>query len=278
MPDPKFLEEYPLYRKFRTQIPSDYNQVPWPAIQMRCRKCKAIRTFSIRSPMGIVHGESYHPRITQRNHSVAGRIALAIYICASCQQEYQAFLLKFDDKLSFVMKVGQFPPWNITVHDDLSRLLGRHEGNFRKGLTCESQGYGIGAYSYYRRIVEEIIDKLLSSIQSLLSEDEKVAYEQALQAAKKTTVASEKIDLVKDLLPSSLRSGNMNPLSILHATLSEGMHDRTDEECLEAATHIREILVYLVDQINSTDQAQGASKRFTDSMRRLLDKKKQRNL
>jgi len=65
----------------------------------------------------------------------------------------------------------------------------------------------------------------------------------------------------------------MNPLAILHETLSEGLHEKSDEECLVAATDIREILVTLVEKIDATLNALDSDRRFTQSMRRLLDKK-----
>jgi hypothetical protein len=87
----------------------------------------------------------------------------------------------------------------------------------------------------------------------------------------KSKVAAEKIDLVKELLPASLRPGGMNPLVVLHTNLSKGLHSMSDEECLESAQSIREVLVFLVDQVIRHDQS---SKRFTESMQKLLQKKK----
>ena len=49
-----------------------------------------------------------------------------------------------------------------------------------KGLVSESQGYGIGAFAYYRRIVEEIIDEMLKQIGDLISGVDKERYAAAL--------------------------------------------------------------------------------------------------
>ena len=80
----------------------------------------------------------------------------------------------------------------------------------------------------------------------------------------------DKINLVKDLLPSILRPGGNNPLGILHSQLSKGLHSQTDAECLEDANHIKSILIFLVNQIMQSKQS---AKAFTDSMKLLLDKK-----
>jgi hypothetical protein len=125
----------------------------------------------------------------------------------------------------------------------------------RRGLVSESQGYGIGVFGYYRRIVKEIIDDLLEGVPDLMSGEEREQYLEALEKTKKTTIAQEKIDLVKDLLSPILRPGGMNPLSVLHDTLSEGLHKESDERCMELAAEVRETLVLLVNQIEVTKES-----------------------
>jgi hypothetical protein len=153
---------------------------------------------------------------------------------------------------------------------NLEMTLGRHAKTFRKGLVCESQGYGIGAFAYFRRITEEIIDELLDSITDLIEIENKEKYLSALAATKKTKVTQEKIDLVKDMLPNILRPNGLNPLGVLHSELSEGIHANTDEACLENANHIKSILTFLINQIIVS---RDASKQFTSGMKALLDKK-----
>ena len=92
----------------------------------------------------------------------------------------------------------------------------------------------------------------------------------ALAATKKTRVTSEKIELVKDILPAVLRPNGMNPLSLLHGVLSEGLHADDDEKCLDLAVEIREILTFLASQVAASKLA---AQSFSDGMRSLLDKK-----
>jgi hypothetical protein len=152
----------------------------------------------------------------------------------------------------------------------IEKLLGDHAAHYRKGLVCESQGYGIGAFGYYRRIVEEIIDELLAEISQLMTGEELKQFEGALAQTRQTIVAQEKIELVKDLLPPLLRPDGMNPLSVLHASLSAGLHAESDEACLEQAAIIREVLLFLVHQVAAS---RAAAKSFTNGMRKLLEKK-----
>lgn len=170
--------------------------------------------------------------------------------------------------------MGQHPAWGIEPEPNIQAILGAHSDFFKKGLVCESQGYGIGAFGYFRRIVEEVIDELLNSIADILDGTEKEKYTEALEATKKTTVAQEKIELVKDLLPSSLKPNGMNPLQVLHSALSNGMHSESDENCLESVDAIKNVLVYLIKEVKTQKEA---SKMLTDSMRKILEKKNQKS-
>jgi hypothetical protein len=128
--------------------------------------------------------------------------------------------------------------------------------------------------SYYRRIVEEVIDELLDEISDLLSGDDLSNYKEALEKTKNTIVTAEKIELVKDLLPTILRPNGVNPLSLLHSVLSQGLHAESDDACLDLAQQCREVLVFLVDQVRASKET---AKSFTSNMKKLLDKKSEKN-
>jgi len=131
-----------------------------------------------------------------------------------------------------MMKVGQYPPWSIEPSKDLKDVLGEHESTYKKGTICESQGYGIGAFAYYRRIVENIIAQMLADIATLIDPDKRDTYEAALASVSASIVAAEKINVVKDMLPANLRPGGINPLATLHDALSVGIHTLDDEDCM----------------------------------------------
>ena len=168
------------------------------------------------------------------------------------------------------MKVGQEPPWDISIDPTLAKALGDRVGYYKKGLINESQGYGIGAFAYYRRVVEEIIDDLLTEIGDLLAGEEHKEYLSALEKVRQSRVAQDKIAFVKDLLPPILRPDNRNPLSILHSELSGGLHGRDDEECIRSAATVREVLEFLVRGMSAR---KAEASRFTESMQKLLDRK-----
>jgi hypothetical protein len=275
----EFLQDYPLYRKFNAQLPENLYQgspprITTPAIRLYCPVCALDHTFTTTL---ILIGTKKHkgqPEPSMASHGlISGRLALVESSCVSCNDYCQFFILYFDEELKYVTKVGQFPSWSITVGKHLVDILGEHESTYKKGLICESQGYGIGAYAYYRRIVENIIDDLLQLIKDLLDDNEQKEFDEAVRNIQASTVAKEKIEAVKDLLPAKIRPDGMNPLSLLHETLSKGIHSMSDEECLEAAGDIRKVLTYLVEQISLANEAKQSSYEFTQSMRNLLAKR-----
>jgi hypothetical protein len=77
----------------------------------------------------------------------------------------------------------------------------------------------------------------------------------------------KKIELVKDQLPSILKPDGINPLDILHAAISKGLHSKSDEECTELAVSIRESLIFLVNQVL---EHKSAARVFTENMRKIL--------
>jgi hypothetical protein len=263
VPNKEFIEQYPLYKRFVLKVPPTANTLQKVRINMPCETCSSHQTFEMTN--------EYWQGEAASNILVAGLVVRVLYRCTHCLSFQRVFLIKFDPEGAWLMKVGQFPPWDIEGEPNIAKLLGENASYYRKGLICESQGYGIGAFGYYRRIVEEVIDELLDEISYLLAGDELTKYQEALQLTKKTIVAQDKIELVKDLLPPILRPDGMNPLSVLHSSLSEGLHAGSDEECLGYARECREVLVFLATQV-AASKATGRS--FTDSMRKLLERKK----
>jgi hypothetical protein len=272
MPNKEFLETYLLYRKLKIDaIPQALHQFQKVNINMPCLVCDSNQTYVMKNDY-LDPVESFGRALMPSN----GAVVKLHYMCCQCNEFERFFFIKIGGGANseWLMKIGQFPAWEVTGTPNLEKILGNHAGYFKKGQICESQGYGIGAFGYYRRIVEEVIDELLDEISGLLTGDELSSYKIALEKTKKTIVTAEKIELVKDLLPIILRPDGMNPLSALHSVLSQGLHAESDEECLELSQHCREILVFLVNQISASKEA---AKSFTSTMRKLLDKKSDKN-
>ncbi|MFW9872616.1 MAG: hypothetical protein ACFFG0_05890 [Candidatus Thorarchaeota archaeon] len=278
----EFLEEYPLYRKFNFDLNEDshspivdtflLNDFPEKNINMYCPKCNDIRTF--RFTYKYIHKRREElfkkkvPPLLYKND-----IVNLNYTCASCEVYHRFFAIKVGVDFKTIEKIGKFPPWSIKIEKNLKKLLGDYSENYRKGLICESQSYGIGAFAYYRRIVEDIIGELLELIPYLMTGEELEKYNEALKEVRNTKNAQEKIKLVKDLLPPILLPEQFNPLKTIYDVLSTGLHEKTDEECLDDAELIRTSLIFLVNTILSRKEEQ---QEYTESMRKILDKQRKK--
>jgi hypothetical protein len=262
LPDKKFLETFPLYKVMPTQVPQTIDKIPKPPISFHCDTCGSIQTYVVVNEYWEAFG---YTNVPSHNNSLK-----ASYLCVSCREHRRDFFIHISDDLQGYKKIGQNPPWSISGDKNIEKMLGKHKQHLTRGMICESQGYGIGAFGYYRRITEEIIDTLISDIEAIIPASDRASFSAAYEKVKNTRQTSEKIALVKDLLPTSLEIEGMNPLGILHSSLSEGLHSNSDQECLEYAEAVRETLVYLSSQVSETRNRKMA---FTEKMRKLLDKK-----
>lgn len=304
MPNAEFLETYSLFRQFKIEIPPRLDDILKPPINMECQSnsCKdgKTRTFKMineyydtpafgfdvnkRSLLYTYTKEGYissgsgdFTRVTkesidaQQMINSKGAIVLAVYKCTSCDNFRRVFILRFSPNLGYIQKIGQYPPWDIIIDKNLEEIFADSSDIYKKGLICESQGYGIGSYAYYRRIVEKIIDDLLISIEDLIEKNEdKNIYRETIKQVKREKDATEKIKLVKDLLPASLKPGDWNPLSILYSELSAGLHGETDEECLEKSVLLRSALIFLLKKVKEERET---VIKFTETMKKLLEPK-----
>jgi hypothetical protein len=228
-------------------------------IEMQCEVCKRSRPFSDRRPRGS--GARMTPQKTE------AMIYSFTFTCDGCATSRYSFYVEVSKDLSKIRKVGQAPAWSIALDKTLSAFLGEDAETFKKGMACESQGYGIGAYAYYRRVVENVIGTLLASLHRSLqaagaSQDDLEKLEEAMNG----TVMIDRIQIAKDCVPSYLRPSNMNPLSVIYDKLSAGIHRLSDSSCLEAANCIRIALGYLAKTLAEQNEEQ---KEYVEALKSL---------
>ena len=286
MPNKFLLETDPLYKSMQTVLPVERGQWPRPSIVAPCDRCKSPQTYTMITDY-LQYDQSNERPIYRGSESNCIKV---VYECAGCHSSRRYFLILVtqetprstprgmppDDRTqATVQKVGQFPPYDIAPDPQLEKRLGKDRvAVFKKGLVCESHSYGIGAFAYYRRIIEQVIDELLTDIASLVPAGDQGAYAEALARARVSHRAVDKIEQVKDVLPASLQPSGTNPLLILHGALSEGIHVRSDEECLESAVAIRGALTFLVSQVR---QSKESAAEFQKALQTLVQRQTERH-
>lgn len=272
----RFLETYPLYRAFEVEPSWEPPKVSVPnnlRLVLECARCGGQRrTFAV-----FVFRRA--EKTTEGIDLETDVVSLVYATCTHCQKEIYTFALlptetkqtkgKVSAARSYVVqKVGQTPSARPRMPPALRSLLDdENRGLFVKGLTAESYSFGIGAFVYYRRVVENTIDRLLTELANFDASEGGNELRAAVEAVRGAKRGSEKIDAVKDLVPASLRPGGFNPLGKLYEILSDGIHGRSDEDCLTTAEALREVLVGLVV---SMAQQKTAHASYADAAAKLL--------
>lgn len=170
-------------------------------------------------------------------------------------------------------KFGEVPTFGPPTPTRLITLIGGDRDTFLKGRTCENQGLGIGAFIYYRRVVENQKNRILGEIKRVA---EKIGAPteaiSALNAALKETRFSRAVELVKSAIPESLLINGHNPLLLLHSELSESVHEGTDEGCLVIAQAIRTVLIELSDRLGQALKDETELKKAVGALTRAKQK------
>lgn len=230
------------------ELQTGYNntwiQIKSPDIQLHCASdvCSGTRIFRCTSGSQTIEDKWKNSFIS--------------YACRNCETKWKTFavIAKLDapkSKKGMALKYGEFPPFGPHVPSRVITLIGPDREIFLQGRRAENLGMGIGAFAYYRRVVENqkgrIIRELGKAARQLgISGDVLKRFERAACE----TQFSKAIEEVKDAIPESLRIRGHNPLTLLHPALSEGLHDKSDADCLELATSIRVVLTELADRIS----------------------------
>ena len=83
------------------------------------------------------------------------------YVCRDCGESKRTYALLTvledvgGEYVAEVMKLGEYPPFGTPISTRIQKLLGKDDLElYRKGSRAEAQGLGIGAATYFRRIVD----------------------------------------------------------------------------------------------------------------------------
>jgi hypothetical protein len=167
------------------------------------------------------------------------------YSCRNCNKNPNLFALAYMVNGSHfkVQKLGQTPLFGKKLPNQVNKLIKGERELFLKGMRCENQGMGIGAFSYYRRVLDSqknrIFDEIIKVINATSSDKSIVA---ELEAAKAEPQFTKAVDTIKHAFPDGLLISGHNPLKLLYQAVSQGLHNHSDEVCLEMAQSIKLVL------------------------------------
>ena len=220
-----------------------YIDLNMPELRLYCAdsRCDGERTF--RSTVKLTLSEK------------SANTVFLTYLCGNCHKYEKSFALSITARttegLGVAYKYGEMPPFGLPVPNKVLRLFGDDKENFIKGRQCENQGLGVGAFAYYRRVVEnhknEIFEEIIKICETLGASEELI---EQLRSAKKEISFTRSIGQIKGELPQGLLINGQNPLLALHNALSIGLHNESDAKCLEAAHDVRLVLTDLIERMS----------------------------
>jgi len=230
---------------------AEYYELLTPEIQLHCPDdaCNGTRFFRCRTDAPKVKSDGFS-------------FIYITYLCSNCRKTEKIFSLaarRDQEKDSGkCYKFGELPVYGPPTPARLIKLIGPDRDTFLKGRRCENQGLGIGAFVYYRRVVENQKDRILDEILKVAERlNVHLDIITALKSARNETQFSRALASVKDAMPQALLINGHNPLTLLHTALSDGLHDQSDEHCLEIASSVRVVLGELSERLCSSPQRRG---------------------
>jgi len=173
-----------------------------------------------------------------------------MYQCSrNSNHQYFIYYLKTKENL---LKIGQWPSiadFQIPQAEKYRKILGEEEyKEFTRGIGIAVHGVGIGSFVYLRRVFENLIEEAHIMAQA---ENKEFSNNEYLNAR-----MDKKIKMVKDYLPEFLVENRS-----LYAILSTGIHDLTEDQCLQYFETVKIGIEQILDErIIQKEKADKATK------------------
>lgn len=231
-----------------------------PEVELHCVQCGGTRFFSSWTKGETTFNKkSFHEFLH--------------YHCRNCRREIKTYAVSYskDDAGKWIaFKFGENPNFGPPTPSRAISLIGPDRDAFLKGRRSENQGLGVGAFAYYRRVVENqkgrIFDEIIRVSRHVGADEDFIA---RIEAAKSEVQFTKATETIKHGFPQSLLINGHNPLTLLHSALSQGVHDLSDEQCLELANSIRIVLIEFAERLA---QAVKDEAELNDAVSRLTKK------
>ena len=149
-----------------------------------------------------------------------------ILYCAKCgEPHYYSLLFKGNT----VTKIGQYPSFTKVAAQDLKKyknLISKYYPELTKSVNAYSQGMGVAAFVYLRRILEYLVE-------SRFNGDASWKFIEKLKEVEKT----------ETIIPSELSEIK----SEIYSILSKGIHEYEEEECMQLYLSVKFIIERMLD-------------------------------
>ncbi len=276
----EFLENWPLYRRFVYpgnivafgELHHRKACLPFPYLLDRfCSKCSRTQKWEAVSPS---RGAAAFPAVERYENTYDS----FVYECRNCCEATVRFVLYIDVGPLFgeLTKIGQWPPQTREPDSSITGGWTEHDLKlYRNALTLRNSTMGIGALVYLRRVIENRINDILRLISTTPDDIEDQDAEQKALSLQKLRRFTEKLDFAREHLPESLTpTGMSNPIGPLYDLVSDGLHSKSDEECIEVFDRCRIAFEYVVKKLSESRRADDEYLRAIRGLAKPTPKKK----
>ena len=142
-----------------------------------------------------------------------------------------------------IQKVGQYPSLADMQMFDVERyrsVLGK--GSYRdltRAIGLNASGIGCGSFLYLRRILERLVEEAYQEVKTKETWDEDTYQKSRF---------NERIQLIEDaghiIIPDILKDVK----SKIYGVLSKGVHENTDDECMELFPYMQFVIEQILDE------------------------------
>jgi hypothetical protein len=188
------------------------------------------------------------------NSTVVDTFTAVNFLCRNCQRSKMTYFLRFNvsQLRGEITKVGQSPP--LSREPDPVVVAGWQRADkflYRDAMTFRNGNKGIAALPYLRRIIENHIHDVLDLIADANQRKPIMGFDPiAYEKVRPSHRFSEKLDFARDYLPADLvPHGCPNPIGTLYELISDGLHQRTEEECIEIFDRCEAAFGYVVKKL-----------------------------
>lgn len=220
-------------------------------LDLYCSNCRANKTF-IYKEKSTNRLMGYFQR-TPNSNAYYDDIISITYLCPSCFKKIYVEFLFIDNSM---MKIAQYPSLSDVSRDELkqfqkSKIIDpEYFKEIQKANVCAGEGYFVAAFTYMRRVFENLIKNIFKDNQTEIGLD-------YAEFVKKRT--DDKIKIIKDYLP--IDDDIYNPLFSL---LSEGIHSLTEEECADSFKLLYAVLLDLLATFKARKEQNESRKKVKD--------------
>jgi len=245
----ELLQEAPLHESRRIRVlffQPEFGSILFPEeILVHCdhAKCGGVRRHTKKNSSKFQIGENFY--------------GLVLYGCINCTESDKVFAIKAEragkESSGNCTKIYQEPSFGSPIPKRLFHVIGEaNREYFLQARRAIARGLGVGAYSYYRRIVENTKFDLVNSILEVAqATNAPVGQIELLKKAHSETQFSKAIEMLRGegAIPPVLLIEGHNPLLLLHDLLSEGIHQLSDAECLKRSQEAEIVLCEIADRM-----------------------------